>query len=158
MSYIHRVLQPDERVLYMTCLHRRSYVPAIFLLVVAIGSAAVGTAASANDRLGLLATAAVILIMAAVTWIPAATRRSASQFIVTDRGVIVKRGLLGRRTVEMNRTKVESVDVDQSLMGRIMDYGTIVVRGTGGGLEPIRNIERPMRFRSYLTAVSAETR
>jgi len=52
----------------------------------------------------------------------------------------------------MNRTKVESVDVDQTLMGRIMGYGTVIVRGTGGGMEPIRNIAHPMRFRTYITA------
>ena len=52
----------------------------------------------------------------------------------------------------MNRAKVESVDVDQTVMGRIMGYGTVIVRGTGGGLEPIRNIAHPLAFRSHITA------
>lgn len=51
----------------------------------------------------------------------------------------------------MNRSKVESVDVDQSIPGRLLNYGTVVVRGTGGSLEPIRYVTDPLRFRSYIT-------
>ena len=52
----------------------------------------------------------------------------------------------------MNMDKVESVDVDQSIMGRLFDYGDIVVRGVGVGLEPLRNIEAPLEFRSHVTS------
>ena len=52
----------------------------------------------------------------------------------------------------MNRSKVESVDVDQSILGRIFGFGTIIVRGTGGSLEPIRTISDPLTFRSHITA------
>jgi hypothetical protein len=51
----------------------------------------------------------------------------------------------------MNRSKVESVDVDQTILGRIFGYGTIIVRGTGGSLEPIRQIAEPLSFRSHIT-------
>ena len=74
---------------------------------------------------------------------------------MTDHRVIYKSGLLSRHTIEMNRDKVESVDVDQSLLGRIFGYGTVVVRGTGGSLEPIRNIGDPLTFRTYITASPA---
>ena len=82
-------------------------------------------------------------------------RRAASELAVTDHRVIYKTGLLSRHTIEMNRDKVESVDVDQTVPGRILGYGTIVVRGTGGSLEPIRNISHPLIFRSHITAGSA---
>ena len=52
----------------------------------------------------------------------------------------------------MNRDKIENVDVDQSLLGRIFGDGTVVVRGTGGSLEPIRMISDPLTFRSHITA------
>jgi uncharacterized membrane protein YdbT with pleckstrin-like domain len=52
----------------------------------------------------------------------------------------------------MNRSKVESVDVDQSILGRIFGYGTVLVRGTGGSLEPLASISDPLTFRSYITA------
>jgi len=72
---------------------------------------------------------------------------------VTDRRIIYKTGLLARHTIEMNRSKVQSIDVDQSIFGRLFGYGTIVVRGTGGSLEPVRMISRPIAFRSHITAV-----
>jgi hypothetical protein len=52
----------------------------------------------------------------------------------------------------MNISKVESVDVNQSILGRILGYGTIIVRGTGGSLEPMRRIADPLSFRSRITA------
>ena len=52
----------------------------------------------------------------------------------------------------MNRSKVESVDVNQTILGRILGYGTIIVRGTGGSLEPMRQIADPLTFRSHITA------
>jgi len=48
--------------------------------------------------------------------------------------------------------KVESVDVDQSVMGRILGFGTVTIRGTGGGIEPMRNIADPIAFRNHVTA------
>ena len=60
--------------------------------------------------------------------------------------------LFGRHTIEMSLAKIESVDVDQSVLGRIFGYGTLVLRGTGGSLEPIRNIGDPLGFRNNITA------
>jgi uncharacterized membrane protein YdbT with pleckstrin-like domain len=54
--------------------------------------------------------------------------------------------------MEMNMDKVESVDVDQSVFGRIFGYGDIVVRGTGSGLEPLKGIDSPIEFRNHVTA------
>ena len=52
----------------------------------------------------------------------------------------------------MSNDKVESVDVEQSLLGRMLNYGDVVVRGTGTGFAPIRKIDRPLDFRSHVTA------
>jgi len=60
-----------------------------------------------------------------------------------------------RHTIEMNHDKIENVDVDQSLLGRIFCYGTVVVRGNGGSLEPICNIGDLLTFRTYITASPA---
>jgi uncharacterized membrane protein YdbT with pleckstrin-like domain len=79
-------------------------------------------------------------------------QRWTTEIDVTDRRIVYKRGFIRRHTVEMNMDKVESVDVDQSIMGRLFDYGDIVVRGVGVGLEPLRNIEAPLEFRSHVTS------
>ena len=79
-------------------------------------------------------------------------RRVTTEFAVTDRRVIYKTGLFSRHTLEMNRGKVESVDVEQPFTGRLFGYGTIVLRGTGSTHEPIYHIADPLTFRSYITA------
>ena len=93
-----------------------------------------------------------LALVALFTGLRAFIRRAATELAVTDHRVIYKTGLLSRHTIEMNRDKVESVDVDQSLLGRILGYGTVIVRGTGGSLEPMRNIGDPLTFRTHITA------
>jgi len=73
--------------------------------------------------------------------------RATSEFAVTNRRVIIKVGLVSRKTVELNLEKVESIGVEQTILGRILSYGTIVVVGTGGTKEPFRGIADPMGFR-----------
>ena len=75
-----------------------------------------------------------------------------TELAVTDRRVIFKTGFVRRRTVEMNMDKVETVDVDQSILGRILGYGTIHVLGTGSGIEHLRQVAHPLELRSAITA------
>jgi uncharacterized membrane protein YdbT with pleckstrin-like domain len=70
-----------------------------------------------------------------------------SEFAVTNKRVLVKVGFISRHTLESLLSKVETVGVDQSILGRILGYGTIVVIGTGGTREPFRAITDPLEFR-----------
>jgi Bacterial membrane flanked domain. len=72
---------------------------------------------------------------------------SFSEFVITNRRIIIKRGFIARNTFEMNLSKIESVNVDQPLMGRIFNYGSITIIGTGGTHETFLNISRPLEFR-----------
>jgi uncharacterized membrane protein YdbT with pleckstrin-like domain len=83
-----------------------------------------------------------------ILFIPAWMRRLGTEIAVTDRRIILKRGLIQRHTIEINMDKVESVDVDQSILGRIFDYGTVTVHGTGTGIEPLRNVSAPIALRN----------
>lgn len=78
-------------------------------------------------------------------------RAKTSEFVVTSRRVIIKTGLISRKTVELNLQKVESIGVDQPIMGRILGYGSIRVVGTGGTNEPFHEIDDPMAFRKAVT-------
>jgi len=95
-----------------------------------------------------LACAIIGLVMLVQTWV----RRWTTEIDVTDRRIVYKRGLIRRYTVEMNMDKVESVDVDQSIFGRLLNYGDVTIRGTGVGLEPLRGIDAPLEFRNQVTA------
>ena len=73
--------------------------------------------------------------------------RMTSEFVVTNRRVIIKIGLITRHILEMNLAKIESVNVDQTLLGRMLGYGSITVVGSGGTKEVFQNIENPLEFR-----------
>ena len=69
-----------------------------------------------------------------------------TEIAVTNRRVIYKKGLIRRQTNEMNVDKVESVQINQSILGRLLDYGDVTILGTGEGFETLRTIaELPNR-------------
>ena len=163
MGYVAKVLLPGERVVYTTGLHWLVYGRAIFFLALAAAIAVAALAKSGDPDLavpvqGGFALAAVFTLLGALSFIAAAIRRASTELAVTDQRVILKRGVIARHTIEMNRSKVESVDVDQSVVGRIFGYGTVLVRGTGGSLEPMQSISDPLLFRSHITADAPSSR
>ena len=156
MRYVTRVLQPGETVVYETQLHWLIYLRAIlaFIVFCVLAGGAVSVASGQRQYLSLsLWIAALIFALLALSAaLGAFVRRTTTELAVTNHRVIYKTGLLSRHTLEMNLSKVESVDVNQSILGRILGYGTIIVRGTGGSLEPMRRIADPLSFRSRITA------
>ncbi len=74
-------------------------------------------------------------------------QRTLSEFVITNRRIIIKTGFIARSTFEMNLSKIESVNVDQSVAGRIFNYGSLTIIGTGGTRETFHNIARPLDFR-----------
>ena len=148
MSYLDRVLQPGEKILHRTTVSWTLFIPGIALLILAIiAYSALPSGLWANAVLIIIGLPALFLLARAwfVRW--------TTEIAVTNSRVILKRGFIRRHTSEMNMDKVESVDVDQSLLGRIFNYGNITVRGTGSSFEPLKMIDHPLRFRSQVTAV-----
>lgn len=78
-----------------------------------------------------------------------------SEFAITNKRIIIKVGLISRHTLEMNLNKIESVNVNQGILGRLLGYGTIIVVGTGGTKEPFDSISDPLRFRKEFQELSA---
>jgi uncharacterized membrane protein YdbT with pleckstrin-like domain len=153
MRYVSRVLQPGETIVYSTKLHWFVYLWAILLLAIAIALALIAwsTTGNASLDLALNIAAAIFALLALSSAFRAFIRRATTELAVTDQRVIHKTGLIARHTLEMNRARVESVTVDQTLLGRIFGYGTVTVRGVGSAFEPIRNIGDPLTFRNHLT-------
>ncbi|MCW3108627.1 MAG: hypothetical protein JWQ09_3133 [Segetibacter sp.] len=69
------------------------------------------------------------------------------EFVVTDRRIIIKKGIVSYYTLEMNLSRVETVNVQQSILGRILGYGRITIIGTGGTRESFFDIQNPLDFR-----------
>jgi len=81
--------------------------------------------------------------------------RWSDEFVVTNKRIIVKTGIFSRRTLEMNLNKIESVNVDQSIVGRLFGYGTITIIGTGGTRESFPDIAKAVEFRKRFQEVSS---
>jgi len=150
MRYIEEILQPGEQVLFAGTLHWIVYLPAMLILVPAVG--ALTQVREGPTGMSWLIAVIAFAVASAVMFLSAWFRRWTTEIDVTDRRIVYKTGFIRRHTVEMNMDKVESVDVDQSFWGRILDYGDIVIRGTGVGIEPLHNVGAPLAFRNKVTA------
>ena len=101
---------------------------------------------------------AAIAGLAALYWTATAWfHRWTTETDVTNMRVVHKTGFIKRRTFEMSLDKIESVDVNQSILGRIMNYGDVTIRGVGEGFEKIKAIASPLAFRSAITTRPAGT-
>ena len=156
MGYVERHLLPGERVLYKTRLHWVLFArPALVFLIGAGLTVAVRYVDAQPEAarwagwigLGIMA---IGLFWGFVHWVELRT----SEFAVTTTRVIFKVGLVARYTTELLLSKVESIAVQQSLTGRILDYGDLTVIGTGGTREVFRRVRDPITFRNYVQQVS----
>ena len=82
-----------------------------------------------------------------IFWVLAYVRYKTTELAITTKRVIVKHGFIRRRTVEININKVESIQVDQEILGRMFNFGTLVIAGAGNPQAPIAGISSPMAFR-----------
>ena len=148
MSYVDENLISGEEVRYRAQLHWVALFPyyVAALLLAASGIALVGFGASGDTPAASIA-GVVFLLAGVVLAVVAGFVRGSFEFAVTNKRVIVKTGIIQRRTNEMFLAKVETVGVDQGLLARMLDYGTISIRGTGGTAEPFSRIAHPLEFR-----------
>jgi uncharacterized membrane protein YdbT with pleckstrin-like domain len=137
MGYVDKNLIPGETVVYRGSLSKMPY---WWLLIPAAAAVFAGIQQS-------WIPAAVALGLTGVTWAWTRLRLGATEFAVTNRRVLIKAGVLQRRTVEMMLGQVEGVTVDQGVWGRIFNYGTMTVIGSGGTREAFERIKAPLEFR-----------
>lgn len=96
----------------------------------------------------VLGVATLMFAVGVLFLIAAALRYYSTEMAVTSKRVVAKTGFISRSTVELNLQKVESIQVEQGILGRIFDFGTIVVSGAGNPQAPVRGISQPLAFRS----------
>jgi membrane protein YdbS with pleckstrin-like domain len=152
MAYYHKVLTADESVKAIGHLHWIIFIHAILFLIAAIVVFVLGQTyvMDPSTRQAVSILALILFALAVLAWFGGFLRRLGTEIVVTDKRVIYKRGFISRRTVEMNTSKIETVDVIQSLWGRIFGYGTLLIRGTGSGFEPLRHIGAPLTLRNAI--------
>ncbi len=152
MAYVNSVLQPGETVKVIGRLHWINYLKAFLLLAIAVILLLYGTPDTTKIQRTATYIGWLVLAVSVVMLLSAWFTRQMTELSVTNHRVIYKTGFLRRHTVEMNMDKVETVNLDQSIFGRMLGYGTIHVLGTGQGIEGLNRIARPIAVRNAITA------
>ena len=153
MGYVERHLLPDERVLYKTRLHWILYSKAMLLTLFGVILAVL--LAQVADPPWLWYVGVAVAVAGALWWIVRWIELRTSEFAVTSMRLIFKVGLIGRYTTELLLTKVESISVTQGLPGRMLNYGDLIVTGTGGAREVFARVHDPVSFRNEVQRASA---
>jgi uncharacterized membrane protein YdbT with pleckstrin-like domain len=160
MSYVENNLLPEEKILFTGNISGAIYLrPVISLLGSGFLYYLLGRANQTSDIfqnlvrvvwvivfLFLLGYTLLLLIQAIIIFMT-------SEFAVTNKRILVKTGFIRRSTIEILLSKVESISVDQNILGRMMNFGTIVIRGTGGTAQKARAIADPMTLRKKINLV-----
>ena len=155
MSYLKASLVPGEAVVYQTRLHWIVMLRHILLGVLLLAGAGallshlLHQPRSGNTNEHLMEGGAAALLVCGIAAIFAGVvRRNATEMAVTTRRVVVKLGLVNRKTIEMLLNKIETIEISEPMAGRMLGYGSITIVGTGGTSEPFHKIARPLQFRS----------
>jgi uncharacterized membrane protein YdbT with pleckstrin-like domain len=122
--YVEKILIKDEQLVYTGRLSAWGFIWPIVLGIV-------------------LVPLVVGIFVLAWVWI----RMRTVELAITTRRLIIKSGLVSRHTVELNLGKVESLQVDQNVLGRLLGFGSIQVNGTGTSHAPIHGVADPLEFR-----------
>ena len=139
MSYIDETLLADEHVVYRTALHWIIFGRAVVVLIAGI----VVLIAFSHVTLAGLA----VVLVGVLLLVPPFIAYQTTELGVTNKRLITKVGFIRRRTLELLLRQVEALSVDQSLSGRMLDYGTITLSGTGGVREVFHRVREPLELR-----------
>lgn len=162
MSYVQKILLPDEKVLFTGSLHWVIFLPGLAMIIVAgflahfglwpleivFGRANAKNMAFIPGGLGLLA-----LLLGFGFMIAAYIRQHSTELVITNRRIIAKYGFIARSTFEIMLNRVTGANFDQSILGRILGYGTVIVHGAGGDISPFDLIGDPQGFHRALVSV-----
>jgi len=124
-SYVESALTKGEQVVYQGKVSIWSLAPLLLLGLILLSFYGLG-----------------LLFLAA-----AAIRYFTTELAITNKRVIAKFGLISRSTIEINLQKIESIQVNQGILGRIFNFGSVVVSGAGNPQAPIPGISSPLQFR-----------
>ena len=149
MSYVDDNLISGEQVVFRTHLHWKLFLPAVLLVLAGITLVAVAIYQGFDPYLAFL-----ILIIPLAALVSAYLTWRCSEFAVTDKRVLIKTGIVSRHTLETLLTKVENIGVEQTLWGRLLNYGTLYVTGTGSTRETFAGIHAPLDFRKAIEAAA----
>jgi uncharacterized membrane protein YdbT with pleckstrin-like domain len=155
MAYIQNNLIEGESVLYHAHLHWVALLRHILVVLTLCAVAVVLTYFAYQDpppdNADTMKKISYILIsLSLIPIVAGAIKRSSREYAVTNKRVVMQDGAIQRNTEEMFLNKIESIGVDQSITGRMLGYGTVTIRGTGGSFEPFPLVAAPLELRRQI--------
>jgi uncharacterized membrane protein YdbT with pleckstrin-like domain len=151
MSYVQKNLNAGENIVYTTRLHwivlLRPILLDLFMSAAGIALLFLTAKLTKLESQGVIFFGGLLILVGNLFLAIAIIKRNATEMAVTNKRVIIKVGYLTKRTIELFLSKVESVEVEQPVLGRIFGYGSIALRGTGGTNEPFDLVADPLEFR-----------
>jgi len=158
-SYLDREVQGDEKVIYASHLHWIVYHFGVTSTIAGallghyghrISIPLVGETFAGYFDLGITYLSLVVVVIGALHLVFGFIRQISTELVITSRRVIAKHGLISTTTFEVMLARVEGANIDQTILGRLLGYGTVMVKGTGGGISPIDHVANPYRFHAAL--------
>ncbi|MDD3288250.1 MAG: PH domain-containing protein [Alphaproteobacteria bacterium] len=157
--YINRVLGPGEQALYAAEIHWYIYLNGVFVLILGslIGRFGpwfveflLGTDVMQESAKIVQMASFAVIGLGAYLLLLAYVRQISTELVITNRRVIAKYGFIATTTFELMLSKVEGANIDQTIWGRLLGFGTVLVKGTGGGISPIDHVAAPYGFHNFL--------
>lgn len=142
MSYVRRTMGPNETILFMTGYHWLVWLEAAVMTAPAVAILSVGYPYGVLD-FALLVPSLIALPFGLMYF----GRAVSTEIAVTSDRFIRKTGIVSYDTEELALDKIETVVVEQSIIGRLLGYGLVRVHGTGAGAIEVRMVEFPIRLR-----------
>lgn len=156
MGYVEQTLSGGERVICSARLHWIIFATPIMLLALGLWLS-LGIAVNGSSEIPIVVKfgTAFLLFASVLSALKALVKLRTTEIAATTQRFVVKRGLIRRMVMEINAGQLESVMVQQSLLGRLLDYGTIIAGGTGSGIDPVARVAAPLKLRDALNRISA---
>lgn len=150
--YVNDNLLPDEEIIYFTRPHWIIFGSAIAVLVIAFiilfyGARFMGIGLRIYSLEIYEIMSLLCFILAGISGFAAFIRYVSSEYAVTNKRILIKTGWISRNVFELFLTKVEALQVQQSIPGRLLNYGVLVVVGTGGTHDLYPFVPDPLNFR-----------
>lgn len=140
MGHIEKKLLNDETILYRADISWKILVSLIVVLIFFTWFSS-----RFHPIVLLLASLYSIYLIIRVTLVILST-----EFALTNRRIIAKKGFFFQHSIEILLNKVESISVSQPLIGRILGFGTVTIIGSGGTQEVFKSIDNPMELRKQV--------
>lgn len=148
MSYINSALLPNEHLILKAKIHWIIYVSALIILAIGLILCFRGGGS------GLEVIGFILSVIGIAKLLKAWLYCYSTELAITSTRIIAKYGFIRRNTIELKHDKMESLNVDQGIIGRILNYGSVSVIGTGGSRAPIPYIANPLQFKKKALEIS----